>query len=382
MPSAGTYIRSWFGRSETVASRRPDAWLCLPAAALIALGLLMVLNTTYFLGRERNGDPFHFFKLHLVHIAAGLLILLIVSQFSLAGLRRLTMPLMIIAVTLVVAIWIPGLGISRGGARRWVRLGPMLAEPSELVKFALVFFLADFIAKHQDRMQQFDRGLLPVFLIVAPIALLILKQPDFGTTVMIALLLFTMLFAGGARSLHLGAAGALAVVVLGLQAVAKPYRMRRLTSFFDPWTKARGAGFQLIQSFIALGEGGGLGMGLGVGHQKMFYLPQAHTDFVFAVVTEDFGLVGAFFVFAMFGTLLFRGMRIAHEEPDTFGSLLAVGLTALLSLQALINMAVVIGLVPTKGLPLPFLSYGGTSMVMAMAALGGLLALSRRPAVR
>ncbi|MGH7916873.1 MAG: putative lipid II flippase FtsW [Candidatus Binataceae bacterium] len=382
MPSAGAYIRSWFGRSETVSSRRPDPWLCLPAAALIALGLLMVLNTTYFLGRERDGDPFHFFKLHLVHIAAGLTILLIVSQFSLAGLRRLTMPLMIIAVTLVVAIWIPGLGISRGGARRWVRLGPMLAEPSELVKFALVFFLADFIARRQERMQQFKQGPLPVFLIVAPIALLILKQPDFGTTVMIALLLFTMLFAGGARPLHLGTAGAFAVVVLALQAVAKPYRMRRLTSFFNPWAKARGAGFQLIQSFIALGEGGGFGMGLGVGHQKMFYLPQAHTDFVFAVVAEDFGLVGAFFVLALFGALLFRGMRIAHEEPDTFGSLLAVGLTALLSLQALINMAVVIGLVPTKGLPLPFLSYGGTSMVMAMAALGGLLALSRRPAVR
>jgi cell division protein FtsW len=158
--------------------------------------------------------------------------------------------------------------------------------------------------------------------------------------------------------------------------------MRRFAAFLDPWRTARGAGFQLIQSFIALGNGGGWGQGLGVGRQKMFYLPQAHTDFVFAVVVEDLGIAGALAIFILFGTILFRGMRIAREEPDTFASLLAAGLTALLSLQALINMAVVIGLVPTKGLPLPFLSYGGTSIVMALAELGVLLALSRRPAVR
>jgi cell division protein FtsW len=343
------YFRSWFGRFEAVSFRRPDPWLCLPAGALLALGLLMVLNTTYFLGQEKTGDAFHFFKLHLVHIAAGLAALLVLSQFSLTGLRRLVMPLLIVAVVLLILTWIPGFGVVRGGARRWVRLGPVLAEPSELVKLAVVFFLADFLAKRQDSMASFKHGPLPVFILVGLIALLVLKQPDFGTTVMLALILF---------------------------------RMRRLTAFMDPWQSARGAGFQLTQSFIALGEGGGWGMGLGAGRQKMFYLPQAHTDFVFAVVVEEFGMIGALMVFALFCTILFRGMRIAHEEPDPFASLLAVGLTAMVSLQALVNMAVVIGLVPTKGLPLPLLSYGGTSMVMAMAALGALLALSRRPAVR
>ncbi|MGH7906724.1 MAG: FtsW/RodA/SpoVE family cell cycle protein, partial [Candidatus Binataceae bacterium] len=174
-----------------------------------------------------------------------------------------------------------------------------------------------------------------------------------------------------------GAVGALAI-----QAVSKAYRMRRLTSFLNPWRTARGAGFQLIQSFIALGAGGEWGVGLGAGRQKMFYLPQAHTDFIFAVVGEELGLIGGLAVIILFGIILFRGMRIAHDEPDPFGSLLAVGLTALLTLQALINIAVVIGLVPTKGLPLPFLSYGGTAMMMAMATLGALLALGRRPAVR
>jgi cell division protein FtsW len=382
MRNVVAYFRSWFGRFEAVSYRRPDPWLCLPAAALMALGLLMVLNTTYFIGQEKTGDAFHYFKLHLVHIAAGLAVLLAISQFSLTGLRRLVMPLMIVAVVLLILTRMPGLGVVRGGARRWVRLGPVLAEPSELVKFAVVFFLADFLAKRQEVMASFKHGPLSAFLIVGPIAVIVLAQPDFGTTVMLALILFVMLFAAGARGKHLGAAGGLAVGALAILAVAKPYRMRRLTSFLDPWQTARGAGFQLTQSFIALGEGGKWGTGLGAGRQKMFYLPQAHTDFVFAVVVEEFGMAGAIVVFALFCAILFRGMRIAHEEPDPFASLLAVGLTAMLSLQALVNMAVVIGLVPTKGLPLPFLSYGGTSMVMAMAATGALLALSRRPAVR
>ncbi len=382
MRNVGAYFRSWFGRFEAVAYRRPDPWLCLPAAALLALGLLMVLNTTYFLGQAKTGDSFHFFKLHLLHIAVGFVVLAALSQFSLAGLRRLVLPLMVVAVALLILVWVPGLGVVRGGARRWVRLGPVLAEPSELVKFAVVFFLADFLAKRQDAISSFKHGPLPAFLIVGPIALLVLKQPDFGTTVMLALVLFALLFAAGARAKHLGAAGGLALAALVIQAVAKPYRMRRLTTFMDPWGSARGAGFQLTQSLIALGEGGGWGTGLGAGRQKMFYLPQAHTDFVFAVVVEEFGMIGALAVFALFCAILLRGMRIAHEEPDPFASLLAVGLTAMLSLQALVNMAVVIGLVPTKGLPLPFLSYGGTSIVMAMAALGALLALSRRPAVR
>jgi cell division protein FtsW len=382
MRSEGEYFRSWFGRFEAVSRRQLDPWLYVPAGVLAVLGLLMVLNTTYFLGIEKTGDAFHYFKLQLVHIVAGLAVLALLSQLSLRGLRRLVLPLMVVALVMLVALWIPGLGVVRGGARRWLRVGPLLAEPSELAKFAIVFFLADFLSRRQERLGTFVDGPLPAFIIAGPLAVLILKQPDFGNTVMVAMLLFAMLFAAGARLRHLAAAGGGALAVLALQAVAKPYRMRRVSAFLNPWNTARGAGFQLIQSFIALGAGGGWGVGLGAGRQKMFYLPQAHTDFVFAVVGEEFGYVGAVVVLALFGAILLRGMRIAHEEPDPFASLLAVGLTSLLTLQALVNMAVVIGLVPTKGLPLPFLSYGGTSMVMAMASLGTLLALARRPAVR
>jgi cell division protein FtsW len=382
MRSAGEYFRSWFGRSETVAWPQLDPWLCIPAAGLLSFGLLMVLNTTYFLALAKTGDAFHFFKLQLCHIGVGLGVLALLSQLSLRGLRRLTVPLIVTAVLMLIALWMPGLGVIRGGARRWLRLGSLFVEPSELAKLAVVFLLAELLSRRRERMDNFAAGPLPAFIITAPLALLILAQPDFGNAVMVVMLLFAMLFVAGVRLKHLGLAGGGALAIIGLQAVAKPYRMRRLSAFLDPWQAARGAGFQLIQSFIALGAGGGWGVGLGAGRQKMFYLPQAHTDFVFAVVGEEFGLIGALGIMALFAAILVRGMRIAHKEPDPFASLLAVGLTALLTLQALINIAVVIGIIPTKGLPLPFLSYGGTAMVTALATLGALLALARRPAVR
>jgi cell division protein FtsW len=259
-----------------------------------------------------------------------------------------------------------------------VRLGPLVAEPSELLKLGLVFFLADFLSRREARMRELRAGVLPTILIVLLLAALLLKQPDFGSAVMVVMLAFAMLWAAGARPKHLAATGGVAVSGLALQAIAKPYRMKRFAAFLDPWRTARGAGFQLIQSLIALGEGGKWGQGLGAGRQKMFFLPQAHTDFVFAVVTEDFGLVGGLAILTLFALLLLRGMRIAHAESEPFASLLGVGVSSLFALQVLINVAVVIGLVPTKGLPLPFLSYGGSSIVMALAQLGVLLALARR----
>ena len=382
MRSAVTYLKSWFGRFEAVRQRRPDPWLWLPAMALLMLGCLMVLNTTYFMSQQKTGDAFHLFKLHLLHLGVGLTMLIALSQFSLRGLRRLVFPLLIVSVAMLVMLYVPGLGMVRGGARRWLRLGPYVCEPVEFVKLAVVFFLAEFLSRRHERMRLFEHGPLPAFLIIAPIAFMILKQPDLGNTVMIALVLFVMLYAAGAQVKHLSWAGGAALCLLVLQTMAKSYRMRRVTAFLHPWETAQGAGFQLIQSFIALGAGGGWGVGLGEGRQKMYYLPQAHTDFIFAVVGEEFGIFGGVVVVALFCMILFRGMKIAHDEPDNFASLLAVGLTASLSFQALINMAVVIGLIPTKGLPLPFLSYGGTAIMMSMAALGALLALGRRPAVR
>jgi cell division protein FtsW len=382
-PSRRTKPRQRSGDGSRVSEKivswhAPDPWLYVPAAMLLLVGTLMVLNTTYFLGLTKTGDRFYFFKAQMLHIAAGIALCTVLSQFSLAGLRRLAAPMAVLSSALLVAVWIPGVGLVRGGARRWVRLGPLLAEPSELLKLGLVFFLADFLSRREARMRELKAGVLPTVLIVLLLVGMLLKQPDFGSAVMVVMLAFAMLWAAGARLKHLTGTGGVALSGLALLALAKPYRIKRFAAFRDPWRVARGAGFQLIQSFIALGEGGKWGQGLGAGRQKMFYLPQAHTDFVFAVVTEDFGLVGGLVILTLFAILLLRGMRIAHAEPDPFASLLGVGVSSLFALQVLINVAVVIGLVPTKGLPLPFLSYGGSSIVMALAQLGVLLALARR----
>jgi cell division protein FtsW len=376
-PPARSDRAGWVSKKR----RAADPWLYVPAAMLLLVGTLMVLNTTYFLGRAKTGDGFHFFKAQLMHIGAGIVLGALLSQFSLTGLRRLVAPLSILSSAMMIAVWIPSVGLVRGGARRWVRLGPFLAEPSELLKLAVVFFLADFLARRGERIRELKAGILPTILIVLPLLAMLLKQPDFGSVVIIVMLAFAMLLAAGACFRHLAAAGGVALGGLAVQAIAQPYRIKRFAAFLDPWRTARGAGFQLIQSFIALGEGGKWGQGLGAGRQKMFYLPQAHTDFVFAVVTDDFGLVGGLAVLTLFAMLLFRGMWIAHAEPDLFASLLGVGISSLFALQVLINVAVVVGLVPTKGLPLPFLSYGGSSITMALAQLGVLLALSSRPAI-
>jgi cell division protein FtsW len=378
---AGVELRQWVGRVDPRAALRADPWLVGCVGALVVLGLMMVLNTTYFLGLNKTGNPFYFFERQLFNLAVAVTVMFAAAQLTLRGLRGVSMAVIVAATAMAVAVWIPGLGVVRGGARRWLRLGPMLVEPSEILKLAAVFFLARYLSRHQDKLEA-PRFLLPLFAAILAMALLLLKQPDFGAAVMLTLLLFTMLFAAGARLKHLGIAGGAALLALAVQAGHKAYRMRRLSAFLNPWRSAQGSGFQLIQSFIAFGAGGGWGVGLGASRQKMFYLPQAHNDFVFAVIGEEFGMAGAMVVIALFVTILIRGMRIARHQTDPFGSLLAVGLTALLSLQAFVNMAVVTGLVPTKGLPLPFLSYGGTSMVVSLAAVGILMALGRRTELR
>lgn len=361
---------------------RSEPWLWGATGLLLVLGLMMTLNTTYFISLSKTGAPFYFFKRQLLSIALGLGIMLAFARISARGWQRIAFVAFALSVTLLLAVWLPGLGLSKNGARRWLRLGALTLEPSEPVKFTWVVFLAALLSRSEERMQDFRRGLLPALLCFLPLAAVVLSQPDFGATVVLALLLFTMAFAAGVPGKHLGSVGGGLALLFIYQAWHKSYRVRRLLAFAHPWELARSAGFQLVQSLIALGAGGKWGVGLGAGQQKMFYLPQAHTDFVFAVVGEELGLAGALAVVALFVTILVRGMRIARNEPDSFASLLAAGMTALLTLEAAINMAVVTGLLPTKGLPLPFLSYGGSAMVVSLAALGVLLGLARRTEVR
>lgn len=354
-----------------------DPWLLLAAGALLALGVVMVLDVSYFYAQEHFGDPYHFIRKHLLSVAIGLAALVVASRLPAAAYRRAVFPVLLLAVAALSAVLLPQVGISRGGARRWLALGPVLFQPSEAAKVALVLYLADSLARKGDELTHVLRGLLPPLLVGGVMAGLVFVEPDFGTAVLLAVVMVAMLFVGGARTRHLLAVG-LAVAALAVVAVkAAPYRVRRMPAYLHPWRDPQRTGFQLVQSLIAFGSGGVLGVGLGESRQKMFYLPAAHTDFIFSVIGEELGLMGALIVIGLFALIAVRGFRIALRQLDTFGELLAFGLTVLLTLQALVNMGVVLGLLPTKGLALPLVSYGGSAMIAALGSIGVLLALSR-----
>jgi cell division protein FtsW len=349
----------------------------LAVAALVSLGTVMVFNVSYFPGGDAFGDPLHFFRKHLVSIATGIGLCVITMRMGSDRFRALAYPLLVVATVAMVLVLVPGIGSVRSGARRWLPLGPLTFQPSELAKFALVLYLARSLARRGERVREFWHGIVPHCLMVGMLAALCLLEPDFGTVALWGILLILMLFAAGARLAHLGLFAAAAAPALVAIAITAPYRMKRLTSFLDCTQDALGNGFQLCQALIAFGSGGVSGVGLGQGQQKMYYLPAAHTDFIFSVIGEELGLVGAGLVLALFAVVAFRGLRIAARHPDEFGSLLAFGLTTLIVVQGLLNFGVALGALPTKGLTLPFVSYGGSAMMISLAELGTLMALAR-----
>jgi cell division protein FtsW len=277
----------------------------------------------------------------------------------------------------LVVLLVPGIGVVRGGARRWLSLGGFAFQPGELAKLSLVLYLAHSLAKKTDKMNSFAVGVLPHLVVGGLFLGLIVMEPDLGTALTLGLLLILMLFVAGAKSSHLALIGLSALPVVAVAVMGAEYRMRRLMTFLDPWRDASKSGFQIIQSYIAFGSGQLWGRGLGESRQKMLYLPEAHTDFIFSVIGEEMGLIGALAVLALFAVIIVRGLRLAGKIEEPFSQQLTFGLTALLGLQALIHMAVVMGLMPTKGLVLPFISYGGSAMVMNLIEAGMLLSLSR-----
>ncbi len=354
-----------------------DLVLWTAMAMLVALGFVMVLNTSYFYAQERFGDSYLFTRKHLMAIVLGTAALVVFWRIPTRAVRRLTYPLLLLTLALLVAVLLPGLGISRGGARRWFALGGMSAQPSELAKIAVVLYLAHSITKKGDRVQALWTGYFPHLVIVGLVAVLVALEPDFGTAVLLGALLFVMLVAGGARWSHLAATASLALPVVAAAALSANYRWHRLTSFLDPWQDAQRSGFQLVQSLLAFGAGGISGVGLGASRQKMLFLPEAHTDFVFAVVGEELGLIGTMAVLCTFLLIAASGFRLAWRHPDPYAANLALGLTSIILLQAAVNMAVTVGILPTKGLALPFVSYGGSALLASMTEIGMLLSASR-----
>jgi cell division protein FtsW len=358
--------------------RTYDRGLLAVMLLLIAFGSLMIYSSTSVITpvlARRNIGEFHYFKRHIFTMTLGFLVLFFSYRIKPSMLKKAAVPLLIFSFVLLLMVFLPYIGVSAGGARRWIRLWPTTFQPSELVKLSMVIFLARYLSMPDYNPESFTSFVRPL-LVMAAFQVVFLKQPDFGSTMSLAFLTFAMLFISGMRMRYIASVLVLLIPVV-YKLVMEPYRLRRITSFLDPWKDPLGSGFQLVQSFISLGSGGITGLGLGESKQKLAFLPASHTDFIFCLVGEELGLVGATVLIALFVFLFVRGISISNRSQDKFVCYLSYGLTLMISLQALINFAVVTGLVPTKGLPLPFLSYGGSALLANMAAIGLLLRISR-----
>jgi cell division protein FtsW len=355
-----------------------DKWLFFAVAALLAVGVTMVLSTSYLYSQERFTDGTYFFRKQLIAMGGGLIGLVACSLIPAATYRKFAYPLLGLTLLALILVLIPGIGAVRGGARRWIMLPGFAFQPAELAKLAVVIYLAHSMAKKEEKIKTFAIGVVPHLIIGGVFAGVLLLEPDFGTALILIMLLYFMLFIGGTRISHLLATGLMALPVLVFVMLRAEYRIRRLMTFWDPWRDASNSGFHVIQSLIAFGSGQVWGRGLGESRQKLFYLPEAHTDFVYSVIGEELGLLGALVVLALFGIIILRGLRLTAKIEEPFEQYLAFGLTVLLGLQGLIHMGVVMGLMPTKGLVLPFISYGGSAMLVNLVEAGILLGLSRR----
>jgi cell division protein FtsW len=357
---------------------RSDRALLVITGLLILFGALMIYSSTSVVTpilAKKGITEFYYFKRHIFTILIGFGVMFITYRLKPSFLKEIAIPLMILSFVLLVLVFVPGIGVSAGGAKRWIRFWPSTFQPSELVKLSMVIFLARYVSSSSYREDSFVSFIKPILIMVLFQAV-ILKQPDFGAAMSLAFLTFAMLFLSGIRLRYLASLSVLALPIIYIL-ILEPYRLRRLTSFLDPWKDPQGSGFQLVQSFIAFGSGGLTGVGPGNSKQKLSYLPESHTDFIFSIIGEELGFIGVLIVVALFLLLFIRGISIANRANDRFVYHLAVGLSLMLSLQALINFAVTTGLVPTKGLPLPFISYGGSSLLVNMAAIGILLNISK-----
>jgi cell division protein FtsW len=355
---------------------RFDPLLLFAVLALVSLGLVMVYSASAVLAQDKRGDSLFFLKRQLVAAGVGLLAMAVAMKVGWRKLARLAYPLLVVALVLMVLVLIPGIGTAGGGAKRWIRLPGFGLQPAEVAKLAWVVYLSYSLAKKREKVATFSVGFLPHLLLCGVLVGLCMLQPDFGSSVLLVFLLFALLFAAGTRLSYL-VGSVLLALPLGYAAIAtSPYRMKRILAFMDPWTHRHDVGYQVAESLMSIGSGGLTGLGLGDGRQKLYFLPEAHTDFIFAIIGEELGLLGVTAVVLLYALVIWRALRASLAAPETFGTYLGLGLTAIIAFQAGVNMCVAMGLVPTKGLTLPFVSYGGTSLVVLMGAAGILLSLS------
>jgi cell division protein FtsW len=360
----------------TETDQRPDVLLLVSTLLLVTVGTVMIYSSSSILAMERYHDAQYFLKKQIFFVLLGLTAMVFLTKVPYQKLRYAAYPGLAAAALLLGLILIPHVGVRAGGATRWLNLGIITFQVTELVKVALVLFLAHFLTRKIAQIKQFSRGIAIPLAVTLFVVGLVMLQPDFGSAAILMAILLLMLYLAGTRLVYLGGMAAAVMPVALYLVIHKSYRMARLMTFLDPWKDPRNSGFQIIQSLLSFGSGGTFGVGLGDGMQKLFYLPEPHTDFILSVIAEENGFIGVAIVILLFGVLIIRGFFIAFKAPDLFGTLLAAGLTMTLALEAFINIAGVMGLIPLKGLALPFLSYGGSALLMSLAAVGILLNIS------
>ncbi len=357
-----------------------DKWLFSATTGLALFGVVMVYSASAVIAQQENHSQFHYVLKQTLWTSIGFLAMFIAMRFDYQNLNRrwIVYGSLILTILLLVAVF----GFSPvNGARRWIKLRGFSIQPSEIAKLVLALFLARFLQKRAGDESSFWRTFLPCFIVLGVIAGLVAKEPDLGTALMLAIIGFTICFAAGLRPRHLVYAVVPALLYVGKMLIFTPFRMKRLSAFIDPWADSQGTGYQVVQSLIAVGSGGSHGLGFAQGKQKLLFLPFPHSDFIFAVVGEELGLVGALIIVFVFAIFLWRGVRAALHAPDRFGMFLGIGVVVSIVAQALLNMSVVLALLPTKGIPLPFISYGGSSIVPTLAGVGILLNISQYAAL-
>ena len=352
--------------------------LVIVVIALVAVSIVMVYSTSAIYAEEKFQDERFFLKKSLFWVGLSIGPFILCSFCNYRIFKYLSLFLMTVSMGLLLLTMFGPFGHTAGGATRWLRIGPIGFQPSELAKMAVIVYLADVLSRKQDTIKFFFKSLLFPSLLVCVILFLILQQPDLGTTALVALITLMMFLVAGIKLTYFFLSIAGGVMGLAVLILKFPYRMKRVIAFLDPFQDPQGSGFQIIQSFIALGSGGMYGVGLGEGKQKLFYLPEAHTDFIFAIIGEELGLLGTFCVTVLFFVFFICGVCIAYRCRDVFGKLLATGLVMAISVQAAINICVVTGMMPTKGIPLPFLSFGGTNLLVNFIATGVLINIALR----
>lgn len=360
-----------------VKKNSPDFILFLTVLSLLSIGVVMVFSASEYSTLIDYNDSFYFFKRQVIWALLSLGAMFLAMNYDYWRLKHYALPILIVAFIALGLVLIPGIGREVNGARRWIGIGPIPFAPAELVKLSVIIFTAYGLSRQKDRVRYFSKGVLPYLLVLILAAVLIMFQPDLGTVVSLAGIIFVMIFAAGVRLSHLGSICLAGLVAVGFAIVLKPYRMQRFLAFLDPWADPQDSGFHIIQGLYAIGSGGLFGLGLGQSKQKFLYLPENHTDFIFAITAEELGFIGASLVIMLFILFIWRGLKIAVTSQDPFASLLATGITAWVGVQAIINIGVVTGSLPVTGIPLPFISFGGTSLLLTMTGVGILLNISK-----